>query len=103
MTIQEWSNALSDSLQTPVVTVKEIHSKYSFGLKQAFQMLTATIVTAAILFTIFEFQDHIIAFFQKEGTMARIMATVCLVIFVPTFAYIYSSATSRFLRMIKLD
>jgi hypothetical protein len=101
--IQEWSNTLSDALKIPVVTLQEIRSQYRFGLKQAIQMLVAAIVTTLVVVAIFRYQDTIIAFFLREGTFARILTTLCVVVFVPLFAYIYSSLTSRFLRMIRLE
>ncbi len=101
--IQEWSNALSDSLKTPVVSLGEIQAKYRFGASQAVRMIIAGLLAVAVLFTVFQFDDTIMEFLLREGTFSRILATTCILVFIPVFAYIYSTATGLFLRMIKLD
>jgi cytidylate kinase len=101
--MQEWSNTLSDSFKTPVVSLSEIQKQYRFGKKQTAQILFAAVATALMLFAIFKFDTQIIAFLQHEGTFWRSLATACVVVFVPTFAFIYGTVTSLFLRLIKLD
>ena len=83
--------------------MKEIQKKYRFGTRQAVQMAVAAAVTALIVFLAFYFEADIIAWLSRTGTFARVLCTVCIVLFVPTFAFIYSAVTSRFLRMIGLD
>jgi len=100
---QEWSNTLSDSLKTPVVSLKEIQAKYRFGASQAVRMIVTGLITAAVFFTVFQFDDTIMEFLLREGTMSRILATACILVFIPIFAFLYSTATGLFLRMIKLD
>ncbi|MBU1319226.1 MAG: cytidylate kinase-like family protein [candidate division Zixibacteria bacterium] len=100
---QEWVNALSESLKTPVVSMKEIQQFYRFGAKQVFRMAFFAILSALILAAIFHFDDQIMALLMREGTSSRILATTCIVIFIPIFAYVYSSAVGLFLRMIQLD
>jgi len=100
---QELSNTISESMHVPTVNVKEIASKYHFGGKQIVQMLSFAILTAIMVFTIFHFDQQILAFLQEEGTKHRILAAACVFVFVPFYAYIYSNVTSLFLKMIKLD
>jgi cytidylate kinase len=101
--IQEWSNTLSDSLKTPVVTIKEIQSHYRFGAKQALQMAFAALLTVIILFAVFHFESSILAFLLREGTVARILSAACIAVFVPVFAFIYGSVAGLFLRMVGMD
>jgi cytidylate kinase len=101
--IQEWSNTLSDSLKTPVVSLSEIQARYHFGTRQSVRMVFAALVTILILFAVFHYEDRILAFLLREGTMWRILSSACVLVFIPTFAFIYSCVTSLFLRMIKLD
>jgi cytidylate kinase len=100
---REWSNALAESLRVPVVTMKEIVSRYHFGARQAVRMVTFAILATLIVFTVFRFSDAILAVLSKEGLRWRVLATACVFVFVPAFAYIYSTVTSLFLKMIKLD
>jgi len=101
--IQEWSNALSELLKAPVVTIKEIQKQYRFGIKRIVQMGLAAILTALILLAVFHYEDSIVTFLVREGTMARIISAACIAVFVPTFAFIYSSVAGLFLRMIGMD
>ena len=101
--IQEWSNTLSETLSTPVVTVREIQERYQFGVKQAVRMAVAAAITALILYAVFTYDDQVMAFLGREGTVDKIIATICVVVFVPTFAFVYSTVTGLFLRMIRLD
>jgi cytidylate kinase len=100
---QEWSNTLSDSLKTPVVSLGEIQARYRFGANHAVRMAVAAILAAIILFMVFQYDDAILNFLRHEGTTSRVLATICILVFIPVFAYIYSTATGLFLRMIKLD
>jgi cytidylate kinase len=100
---QEWSNALFDSLKTPVVSLSEIQREYRFGKKQAVRLALAALITAMVVFAIFRYDDWIVSFLLRESTSQRILAAACIVLFVPVFAFIYSTVTGLFLRIIKLD
>lgn len=100
---QEWRNSLAESMKAPVVSLSEIRRKYRFGARQALQLMMASALTALIVFVAFLFENQIVSLLLREGTTARVLCTVCIVLFVPTFAFIYSAATGRFLRMIGLD
>lgn len=101
--IQEWSNNVSDSLKTPVVSLDDIRSKYEFGAKQFIKMTTFGIITALIVSLVFAFDDQILTFLAREGTASRIVAATLILIFIPTFAFIYSSVTGLLLRMLKFE
>ncbi len=100
---QEWSNTLSDSLRTPVVSMKEIQSRYRFGFRQLVQLTVAAALVALIVIGIFSFEESVIDFLRREGMFWRVTATTCVVVFVPVFAFLYSTATGLLLRSIHLD
>jgi len=101
--LQEWANFLSDSLGTPVVTVKDIVAQHQFGFRQAARMTVLALVTAAILFAVFQFNSEILSFLSRTELKWRVLATGCIFVFVPLFALVYSSAARLFLKMLKLD
>lgn len=100
---QEWANSLTDAVKTPVVTLSEISAQYRFGARQAVKMVVLGAMALLTLFLVLHFGNHIISFLVREGTTWRILATACVVVFVPTFAFLYGSAAGLFLRLIKLD
>jgi hypothetical protein len=90
-------------VKTPVVTLSEISAQYRFGARQAVKMVVLGAMALLTLFLVLHFGNHIISFLVREGTTWRILATACVVVFVPTFAFLYGSAAGLFLRLIKLD
>jgi hypothetical protein len=100
---QEWSNALSESLKTPVISLSELRARYRFGPKQMTKMAIFGLLTFLVVFAVFHFDQPIMKFLLQPGTGPRILATICILVFIPTFAFTYSTVTSLFLRMIKLD
>ena len=100
---QELSNAISDTLKIPVVNMKEIASRYHFGGKQAIRMAFFGLLTALIIFLVFNFDSPILSMLSREGLRWRIIAATAVFLFVPTFAFIYGTFASLLLKMIKLD
>jgi len=100
---REWSNALAESLRVPVVTLNEIGARYHFGGWQAVRMAVFATLAALMVAAVFTFDNTILAFLSREGTHWRILAAVAVFVFVPVFAYVYSTVTSLLLKMIKLD
>jgi cytidylate kinase len=100
---REWANALSDNLKTPVVSLDEIRTRYHFGTKQTVRMVILAMIVALTLYLVLHYDDQVMAFLIREGTSRRVLATVCILFFVPVFAFVYGSVASLFLRMMKLD
>jgi cytidylate kinase len=100
---QEWSNALSELLRVPVVTRKEIVSRYHFGTRQAVRMLAFALLAALIVFTVFRFDQEILTFLSQTELRWRALAAALIFAFVPTFAFVYSTVTGLFLKLIRLD
>jgi len=102
-TQQEWSNFLTEAIKTPVVTMGELQQKYQFKPKQSIQLILNGILTGLILLLIFEYSPQIIEFLSRTGTEMRIISTICILIFVPVFAHIYSTVTGLLLKLIKFE
>jgi cytidylate kinase len=101
--LREWSNFISDNLKIPVLSIGEIRSKYRFGYREFIRMISFALLTALIVFLIFNFAEPILSFLSKKGLGWRILATICVFGFVPFFAYTYSTVTRLFLKMLKFD
>jgi len=101
--LQEWSNSLSDTLKIPIVSMDEIQHKYKFGPRQLVRLILSTGLTALIVFLVFNFGPQIVSFLSNSDPKSRVMAMICIVIFVPSFAFLYGSATGLFLKLIKLE
>jgi len=101
--LQEWTNYFSDNLHVPVLSLKELHSKYKFGSKDFIKMTVFIFLTGLIFYSVFHFDNEIISFLSQEGLFRKILAAVSVFCFVPFFAYLYSSATKLFFKLIKLD
>lgn len=100
---QDWSNTLAETLKVPIVTMEEITSRYHFGVGQAIRMVVFAIIAALTVIAVFHFDNEILTFLSREGLPWRVLAAVCVFLFVPFFAYTYSTVTSLFLKMVKLD
>ena len=100
---QEWSTSLSDSLKIPIISLDEMRSRYKFGPKQFFRMIIYGLLTAAIVYLLFSHSREVITFLSQTSVRMRIIAAIAIPLFIPIFAYIYSTVTSLFLKMIKLD
>jgi hypothetical protein len=100
---REWSNFISDNLKVPVVSLDELRAKYSFGIKEGIQMTLSALIVIIIVYLIFQFNDEILSFLTKEELTWKILASMCVFVFVPVFAYLYSTVTKLFLRIIKFE
>jgi cytidylate kinase len=100
---REWANFISDNLKVPVVSLDELHAKYSFGIKEGLQMTLSALFVIIVVYLTFQFNDEILSFLTKEGLTWKILASMCVFVFVPVFAYLYSTVTKLFLRMIKFE
>jgi cytidylate kinase len=101
--LREWSNFLGDNLKVPVLSMEEIRSRYRFGYREFARMAFFGALTALVIFMIFQFDEQVFAFLSREGVGWRILATISVFAFVPFFAYVYSTVTGLFLKMLKFD
>jgi len=101
--LREWSNFIGDNLKVPVLSLEEIHSKYRFGFRESIQMVLFALSVALVIFTIFRFDKEILSFLSPGETGLKIFATICVFLFVPFFAYIYSTVARLFFKLIKFE
>jgi cytidylate kinase len=101
--LREWSNFIGDNLKIPVLSLAEIRSKYKFGHREFVRMTLSALITALVVFTIFQFDDEILSFLSREGIGWKILAAICIFAFIPFFAHLYSTVTRLFLKMLKFD
>lgn len=101
--LREWSNFIGDNLKVPVLSMEEIRSKYRFGYREFIRMACAAASTTLVVFLVFQFDKEIFSFLSREGTGWRVLATIGVFAFVPFFAYLYSTVTSLFLKMVKFE
>ncbi len=99
----EWSNALSDSLKVPVLSIEQIVSKYHFGAKQLVRMVACAALTGLSVYSVFRFDEQILSFLARPELKWRLAATAAVFVFVPFFAQVYSTVTSSVLKMFKFD
>lgn len=101
--LREWSNFISDNIKIPVLSLKEIRSKYKFGHREFMHMVFSALITALVVFIIFLYDKEIISFLSREGFGWKLLAAICVFAFIPLFAYLYSTVIRLFLKMIKFD
>jgi cytidylate kinase len=101
--LREWSNFIGDNLKVPVLSLEEIHSKYRFGFKESIRMALFTSLVMVVFFTLFRFDKEILSFLSQDQLLWKIIAAICVFIFVPFFAYIYSNVTKLFFKLIKFE
>ncbi len=100
---QEWSNSLNETLKTPVISMSEIQHKYRFGASQFTQMISLGALTTLIVLLMFRFTPQLVSFLSDSRIEMRIIETICILFFVPLFAFLYSTVTSLFLKMLKFE
>jgi hypothetical protein len=100
---REWSNLLSDSLKSPVVTIDEIAYHYHFGMRRAITMVLLAALTAILLYTVLYYGDPILSFLSREGLINRMESAAIIAVIVPLFAYVYSTVTRLILSLFRLD
>jgi hypothetical protein len=56
-----------------------------------------------VVYLLFLFNPQVINFLSKASTESRVIATICILAFVPIFAQLYSTVTGLLLKLIKLE
>jgi cytidylate kinase len=101
--VTEWSNALTDAMKVPVLTIDQIVSKYHFGTKQVASMLASAALAGLAVYAVFRFDEPILAFLSRPGLKWRLVSTVAIALFVPLFAQVYGTVASSVLKLFKFD
>ena len=100
---REWANFITDNLKVPVVSLDELQSRYSFGWKEGIQMTLMALFVILTVFIIFLYDKEILSFLSRKEMTWKIIISIGVFFFVPLFAFIYSTATKLFFRMIKFE
>lgn len=102
--MRELAGHLTDRVSVPVVTTDELRKKYLVGPKQLLKMLLCSVAVSILYFLTFYYQDPILSFLgASEPLDLRIMRVVGVTLFVPLIAYLYSTVTSLFLKLLKFE
>lgn len=102
--LRELAGHLAERVDAPVVTTDELQQKYLVGPKQLLKMLVCMVATAVLYFLVFYFQETILSFLGASGRLElKLMRVTALLLFIPLIAYLYSTVTSLFLKILKFE
>ena len=98
---------LSEKFRIPVIGTEELKSKYLFGPKQLYDLIRFAVMSIAIYFLVFKFQDPILTFIStghfSGGTSAKIGAALAVTCFIPIIALSVGGFYRNLLKLIKLE
>jgi hypothetical protein len=102
--VRELGLALREVLKAPVITAEELQSRFLFGKKQALKLLLVAAATLVVYVLIFSFQTPILNLLGGEmHAKWKLLTSIGVALFVPLVAYIYSTVTGLFLKLINID
>jgi len=94
---------LSDQSRVPVISSDDLKEQYLFGPKQRIKTFVYALLAVLIYFLIFTNQELIIKFVSATSTELKILAAVCIIIFVPFAAYVISGFSHNIMKLVKLE
>lgn len=100
---RELSTYLAETMRVPVIGKEELEAEYLFGPRHWVKLIGFFAASAAMFAAVYTHQNEVTAFLTKEGLQHRILAVVALVLFVPTFAYVWGNASQYALRLLKFE
>ena len=100
---RELAGSISDKLKVPVLGTDELKTQYLFGPHQWIKLLVFGVLAFLLFFLVITNQEDLLAFITREGTWNRILCVVALVLFVPSFAYIYGNFSRYLLRLFRFE
>jgi len=96
--------ALSDSFNVPVIEPSELSRKVRLSIWDRSFFIGKFIIAAALFLAVFLNQETVLAFMAgEEYRHLRIVVIIAIVIFVPTFAYLYATTIKTVLKFFKID
>lgn len=94
---------IADNLGLPVLSTSEIEREAKSGLKNGVLIGIRFLLVAAVITLVMHFQGAITALFTDESLQSiRWVVIVCIMVFVPTFAYLYGSGTGMLFKLLKM-
>ncbi len=100
---QEMCGLLNEKIKVPVVMADELKQQFFFGTRQLLNMLAYLTITAVIYFTVFTHQAQILEFLHDDNPTAKILSAGAVFVFVPVVAYVYGTASSLFLKLLRIE
>ncbi|WP_022664744.1 AAA family ATPase [Desulfospira joergensenii] len=101
---RELGMTLKERLKAPVITSKELHSKFLFGKAQALKLLTFALASLLIYGLVFTFQKPILDILGGDlHAKFKWAAAIGVALFVPIVAYVYGTVTGLVLKLIDID
>jgi cytidylate kinase len=104
---RELQGFVGDHIKAPVVTADELKTQYLFGKRDAFRLFGFMAVTILLYLAVFTNQLPILTFLAGEWseseTLARILASAIVFLFVPLVAFSYGTVTKTLLKLIKME
>jgi hypothetical protein len=100
---RELSAQLGDALRVPVVRAEDLEARVFLGPWQLARLAVFAAVVALLYVLVFSNQRPLLEFFAQEGGIGRYVAAGVLLLFIPTFAYIYGNVAKSLLRLVKIE
>jgi len=100
----ELKSLLTDNIKIPVIGLDELEKQFRFGAKDFLKLILYLIAAAALFLIVFTNQGTALQLLSGEAYKSwRILVILVLIIFVPSFAYLYGTATGKILKIFGLD
>jgi hypothetical protein len=109
---------LSDRIRAPVVTADELGGQYLFGRRDIAHTAVFLLITLALYFLVFTYQEPILGFLSFSGWyadaikdtllsrfdwMPKLAVSLAVFLFVPLVAYSYGTVARAVLKLIKME
>jgi hypothetical protein len=102
--LSEAKTLFAENLSLPVVDGEELHTRYSFGWKDAVRLVVALIAAAVIFTLLFKYKSQLIGHLtQVDSTLRRVLAVLLAAALVPAFAYAYGTFTKKLLTLFRIE
>ena len=100
---RELAAYVGESLRVPVIGAEDLKTQYLFGPTQWLRLLVYLGVTVLLFAAVMTNQEPILSFLTREGLQHRLLAIAALVLFVPSFAYLWGQSAHYLLRLVKFE
>jgi hypothetical protein len=101
---RELALALRDRLKAPVITSDELGSEFTAGVSHAVKFVGHSILVLLALYLVFTYQAEVLDFLGGQlHSRVSWLAAAAVVVFVPTFAFLYGSVTQLALRLLRIE
>jgi cytidylate kinase len=100
----ELKSFLIEHTDIPVVGADELKKSLKFGFKDFFKLALGLAITFVLFIAVFLNQEIVLKFIAGSDYISwRIPVTICIVIFIPVFAFSFGTSTKQIFKLIGLD